>query len=412
MSIEIKVPEIGESITEGILTVWERKSGELVEVDDPLFELETDKVTMTISSQQAGKLETLVEEGSTVEIGQVVATIDPSASPSSQNQALSGAENESRLEASKVIPVAQHTATQDLAPSVRRLVSEHGLDAGKISGTGRDGRLTKGDVLDFLEAGKSGTPTSVSSPQPAPEALSAPSLDGLSRPQTRAPLSPIRKRIGERLLESQQSTATLTTFNEADMSNVIAWRKRYKEIFLEKHSVGLGFMSFFVKASVDALKAVPQFNSQLDGDEIVSSHFYDIGIAVGTERGLVVPILRAADKMRFAEIEAQIGELARRAQEKKLTLEELQGGCFTISNGGVYGSLLSTPILNPPQSGILGMHGIKRRPVAVGDSIEIRPMMYLAVSYDHRIVDGRESVTFLKRIVECIENPERMMLEI
>ena len=263
-----------------------------------------------------------------------------------------------------------------------------------------------------MEAGKSGTPTSVSSPQPAPEALSAPSLDGLSRPQTRAPLSPIRKRIGERLLESQQSTATLTTFNEADMSNVIAWRKRYKEIFLEKHSVGLGFMSFFVKASVDALKAVPQFNSQLDGDEIVSSHFYDIGIAVGTERGLVVPILRAADKMRFAEIEAQIGELARRAQEKKLTLEELQGGCFTISNGGVYGSLLSTPILNPPQSGILGMHGIKRRPVAVGDSIEIRPMMYLAVSYDHRIVDGRESVTFLKRIVECIENPERMMLEI
>jgi len=410
MSIEIKVPTIGESITEGILTVWERKSGELVEVDDPLFELETDKVTMTISCEQAGKLETLVEEGSRVEIGQVVATVDPSSSDA-QSETPSDAEA-SGSATPDTLPASDPHPSLDLSPAVRRLVSEHGLDAGRISGTGRGERLTKGDVLDFLEARES-APAEIPSPaEPSPKSPAVPQIDGTGRTQTRAPMSPIRKRIAERLLESQQTTATLTTFNEVDMSNVIAWRKRYKEIFQEKHSVGLGFMSFFIKASVDALKAVPQFNAQLDGDEIVHNHFYDIGIAVGTERGLVVPILRDADQLKFAEIETQIGELARRAQEKKLTLEELQGGCFTVSNGGVYGSLLSTPILNPPQSGILGMHGIKRRPVAVGNSIEIRPMMYLAVSYDHRIVDGRESVTFLKRIVECIENPERMMLEI
>ena len=410
MSIEIKVPEIGESITEGILTVWERKSGELVEVDDPLFELETDKVTMTISCEKAGQLETLVEEGSRVEIGQVVAKVDPSASDS-KSEVPSVAEA-SGSATSTDPPPADASPTLDWSPAVRRLVNEHGLDASKITGTGRGDRLTKGDVLDFLEARENAGTETPSPSDPTPESPPVPQVDRTTRKQTRTLLSPIRKRIAERLLESQQTTATLTTFNEVDMSNVIAWRKRYKEVFLEKHSVGLGFMSFFIKASVDALKAVPQFNAQLDGDEVVQNHFYDIGIAVGTERGLVVPILRDADQLKFAEIETQIAELASRAREKKLTLEELQGGCFTVSNGGVYGSLLSTPILNPPQSGILGMHGIKQRPVAVGSSIEIRPMMYLAVSYDHRLVDGRESVTFLRRIVDCIEYPERIMLEI
>ncbi len=225
-------------------------------------------------------------------------------------------------------------------------------------------------------------------------------------------MTPLRKRVAERLLAAQSQAAILTTFNEVDMTNVMEWRKRYKESFQKEFGVGLGFMSFFIKACVDALKAVPALNAQIDGDEVVQNHFYDIGVAVGTDRGLVVPVVRQVDRLSFAEIELAVADLAKRAQEKKLTLEELSGGCFTVSNGGVYGSLLSTPILNPPQSGILGMHGIKKRPVAMGEEMQIRPMMYLALSYDHRIVDGRESVTFLRRIVDCIENPERMMLEI
>ncbi len=426
MSFEVKVPAVGESITEGVLAGWERKDGDFVETDDPLFVLETDKVTMTINAEQTGRLKIQVSEGETVQIGQVVATLDTDADAPAEVQKTEPGEIPAAAPAAAGNPPAEGDAANEpeesLSPAVRRLVAEHQLNPADIPGSGRGGRVTKEDVIRFIERPATGSPppapekppkASVQTPGPRPvEARPRPWPGGEAGRQTRQPMTQLRKRIAQRLVEAQRSAAILTTFNECDMSRVMAWRAKHKDRFRERHGVGLGFMSFFLKASVSALKSVPQVNSQIDGDDVVQNHFYDIGVAVGTERGLVVPVVRDVDRLSFAELEETIADLAQRAHNKQLTLEELSGGCFTVSNGGVYGSLLSTPILNPPQSGILGMHGIKNRPMAIGDKIEIRPMMYLALSYDHRIIDGRESVAFLRRVVECIEDPERMLLEV
>lgn len=467
--IEVKVPEVGESISEGILAAWLVKDGDYVQVDDELFELETDKVTITVNAEQAGRIELMVGSEEDVEVGQVVAKIDESAEEAEGEQAEASPEadegQESKEKASQQSPKAspaepdeqeqdqppsQEAASEEsreseragsdaarpqrpgpkpvsaqqeapgsskqlfVPPSVRRMIREHEINPEDIESSGQ--RLSKGDVIRHLNLLRSGGQPSQApaTPQDRPEAAQSPQRrePGQSGRQTRSKMSSLRKRIAERLVQSQQNAAILTTFNEADLTRLMAWRERHKKAFEEKYGIKLGFMSFFVKAVVDALKTVPEVNRQIEGEEIVENHYYDIGIAVSSERGLVVPVLRQADQLSFAEIESEIAELARKVRDKKISLDELSGGVFTISNGGVFGSLLSTPILNPPQSGVLGMHSIQKRPVAVGDSVEVRPMMYLALSYDHRIIDGREAVTFLKRVCQCVEDPERMMLDI
>jgi 2-oxoglutarate dehydrogenase E2 component (dihydrolipoamide succinyltransferase) len=434
MPVEVIIPEVGESITEGFLAEWSRADGELVSREDPLLVLETDKITMTVNAEESGQLKILVAEGATVQVGQVVATIDTSveatervdtAAPVPEPPAPEPAEAppaEERPAATLSPPAGAPQAAaklepvKGLSPAVQRLVLEHQLDPAAIEGSGRGGRITKADVLRHVEQLSAQAPEE----QPPPvEAVEEQTVPQPAAPQalvfereTRAPMSPLRQRIAERLVEVQQEAAILTTFNEADMSAVMALRAAYRESFKERHGIGLGFMSFFVKACVDALKTVPNVNAHIDGDHVVTNHYYDIGIAVSTERGLVVPVVRNADQLSMSEIELAIADLATRAQERRLELSELTGAVFTISNGGVFGSMMSTPILNPPGSAILGMHAITKRPVVVDDEIVIRPMMYLAVSYDHRLIDGRESVSFLKRIVECIEHPERMLLEV
>ena len=422
MAFEVTIPEVGESITEGFLAEWSQPDGGMVAVEDPLLVLETDKITMTVNAEHAGKLTIMVAEGETVEVGQVVATIDtdvkdapapakPAAAPAPE------AVKEPPAEAPRPAVPAPAAAPDHsgLSPAVQRLVLEHDLDPATIEGSGKGGRILKGDVIRYLETRTTDAPTPIPPPAPTAAEPERPRPQPVALPdqrQTRAPMSRLRQRLAERLVEVQQTAAILTTFNEADMSRVMALRSEYKEEFKKKHGIGLGFMSFFVKATVNALKAVPGVNAYIDGEEIVTNHYFDIGVAVSTDKGLVVPVVRDADRLTMAEIEASIADLARRAQERRLELSDLTGAVFTISNGGVFGSLLSTPILNPPGSAILGMHTIQKRPVAVGDEIAIRPMMYLAMSYDHRIIDGREAVTFLKRICECIEDPERMLLEI
>jgi 2-oxoglutarate dehydrogenase E2 component (dihydrolipoamide succinyltransferase) len=423
MAVEVTIPEVGESITEGFLAEWSQPDGAIVAVEDPLLVLETDKITMTVNAKHAGKLNIMVAEGETVAVGQVVATIDTAAAataaataegtPAPEPKAATELPAE-RPRPSAPAPVAAPDLS-NLSPAVRRLVLEHELDPAGIEGTGKGGRILKGDVIRFLDTRTAHAPASTPAPistatepePPRPQPVALP-----DQRQTRAPMSRLRQRLAERLVEVQQTAAILTTFNEADMSRVMELRAEYKEEFKRKHEIGLGFMSFFVKATVDALETVPAVNAYIDGDDIVTNHYFDIGVAVSTDKGLVVPVVRDADRLTMAEIEASIADLARRAQERRLELSDLAGAVFTISNGGVFGSLLSTPILNPPGSAILGMHTIQKRPVAVGDEIVIRPMMYLAMSYDHRIIDGREAVSFLKRIVECVENPERMLLEI
>ncbi len=434
MLAEVKVPEVGESITEGTLVQWFKQEGDIVRIDDPLFELETDKVTLEVPSEYAGKIKPLVEAGETVSIGQKVATIDTDAAEEEEVSTQppppeATTPPDTQDDGPPISPpagVAQAKAKaaeaadrESLSPAVRRMVEEHDLDLKKIDGTGKDGRVTKEDVTRHLKAvesppeeAKPAAPEKAPAKAPAPEARPAPATTPTGERETRKPMSPLRQRIAERLVEAKQTTAMLTTFNEADMTNVFAWRDKHKEAFKKKHDISLGFMSFFVKASVDALIAIPQLNARIEGNDIVQNHYYDIGVAISSDRGLVVPVVRDADRLGFAGIEFAIADLAERVRTKKITLDDLSGAVFTLSNGGVFGSLLSTPILNPPQSGILGMHAIKKRPIVVDDEIAIRPMMYLALSYDHRIVDGREAVTFLKRIVECIENPERMMLEV
>ena len=427
MIVEVKVPAVGESVTEGLLAQWQVEDGSIVQADDPLFELETDKVTMQVNAEKRGRIEFLAQPGDAVEIGQVVAKIDTDSAP---GQAPQKAEETAQQEVSKpqdrgsqpgqassgqkAVPaeerpqgrkgrkqpsteVGREKPAIAMPPSVRRLVRQHGLDPQEIASS--SGRVNRGDVMRQLEKAQHEAPA----PQPGPEAP--------SERQTRQKMSPLRRRIAERLVQAQHNAAILTTFNEADMSNVLAWRARHKETFEKRHGVRLGFMSFFVKAAVEALRSVPEVNRHIEGDELVQNHFYDIGVAVSSEKGLVVPVIRNADQLGFAAIEKTLQELAQKVRHRRIDLSDLTGGVFTISNGGVFGSLLSTPILNPPQSGVLGMHAIQKRPVAVGDEIQLRPMMYLALSYDHRVVDGREAVTFLRRIVECIEDPERLLLE-
>jgi 2-oxoglutarate dehydrogenase E2 component (dihydrolipoamide succinyltransferase) len=448
MLLEVKVPEVGESITEGLLAEWSKADGDWVEAEEPLLVLETDKITMTVEAEVTGQLKILVPEGATVQVGQVVGTIDPDAEPRAVPVGEKPAAEDEKApqrapehypppppSPSAAAPLnppagmpqaaARLEPLKGLPPAVQRMVLEHHLDAAAIAGTGRNGRLTKADVVRHIDEHRrpsapsdvlvSGTapPAPVETDRCAdPAALQAPLVELVTERQARAPMTPLRQRVAERLVQVQQRSAILTTFNEADMSGVMALRARYKDRFKDRHGIGLGFMSFFIKASIDALETVPQVNTFIDGDQVVTNHYYDIGIAVSTDRGLVVPVLRGADRLSMAEVEARIADFSRRAQERKLELSELTGAVFTISNGGVFGSMMSTPILNPPGSAILGMHAIKKRPVVVDDEITIRPMMYLALSYDHRIIDGREAVTFLKRIVDCIEGPERMLLEI
>ena len=410
MATEIKVPALGESVTEATVTKWLKKPGEAVAVDDPLVEIETDKTTLEVNASAAGVLaEVRAAEGATVAVGAILGVISDAAGAAKvaapKSAAKPAAPPPSAPAAAPATGVAPASAgaLDRSGPAVRKLVAETGIAPETIAATGKDGRITKGDVIQVLERAPAGPPPAAPAVPAAPRPL-APR-------EERVRMSRLRQRIAERLKEAQNTAAMLTTFNEADMSAVMALREHYRESFEKNHGVRLGFMSFFVKASIVALKEVPAANGEIDGADIIYKNHYDIGVAVGTERGLVVPVLRDADQMSFAEIEKQVAALGRKARDGKLTVEELSGGTFTITNGGVYGSLMSTPILNPPQSAILGMHKIVPRPVAVGERVEVRPMMYLAVSYDHRIIDGREAVTFLVRIKECIEQPERLLVE-
>lgn len=395
MSVEVKIPAVGESISSGVVSVWHKKSGEFVHAGEALFTLETDKVSTEITAEKDGLLETLVPEGREVKIGEIVATIDDSKS-----------EGKSAAAPPKM---GHPTATIEvLSPAVRRIVEEKQINPAGLAGTGKGGRLTKADVLAAAEH-RGGAPVAPASIEQKPAGESTERSEG-SR-FTRRKMSPLRRKIAAQLVMAQQTAAILTTFNECDMTAVQNVRARAQDEFTRKNGFKLGFMPFFVKAVVAALKTVPAINGRIEDDDFIDNHFYDIGVAVGTERGLVVPIVRDADKKSFAELERDIAGYAVKAREGKLKIEDLQGGTFTISNGGVYGSLLSTPILNPPQSGILGMHKIMPRPIALDGKVEIRPMMYLALSYDHRAVDGKEAVTFLIKVKEGIEQPEKLPLD-
>ncbi len=403
MALEIVVPELGESVTEATVAKWFKSVGDAVAVDDPLVELETDKVTLEVNAPASGTLsEIKAEEGADVSVGAVLGTLSVGEGASAAAPA---------AEAAGAVAVAS-ASLMPMPPSVQKLVAEHQLDPATIPASGKDGRLTKGDVLAYLETNGGAAAKAQAKPaQPAQSAPPASPSKPDARGEERVRMTRLRKRIAERLKEAQNTAAMLTTFNEVDMGAVMQTRKLYKEAFEKKHGVKLGFMSFFAKACIVALKELPAVNAQIDGDDIVYKNYYDIGVAIGTEQGLVVPVLRDADALSFAEIEARITDLGLRARAGKLTMDELTGGTFTITNGGIYGSLMSTPILNPPQSGILGMHKIQPRPMAVGDKVEVRPMMYLALSYDHRIVDGREAVSFLVRVKESLEDPQRILLE-
>ncbi|HEX3535163.1 MAG TPA: 2-oxoglutarate dehydrogenase complex dihydrolipoyllysine-residue succinyltransferase [Stellaceae bacterium] len=406
MPAEILVPALGESITEATVARWLKQPGEAVARDEPVVELETDKVTLEIPAPAAGTLgEIKAAEGSNVPVGAVlgvvvdgVAATAPRPPPAMPPTPSPRERGESRGEGG--------AALERSGPAVRKLVAETGVSPDDIAPTGRGGRITKADVTaaQTLPAAPAPVPSPAAHP-PQPSPVSG-------ERETRVRMTRLRRRIAERLKEAQNAAAMLTTFNEIDMSAAIAAREHWRELFEKKHGVRLGFMSIFVKAAIVALKEFPAVNAEIDGDDIVYKNHYDIGVAVGTEQGLVVPVVRDADRMSFADIEKAIAELGRKARDGKLSIEDLSGGTFTISNGGVYGSLLSTPILNPPQSAILGMHKIERRPIAAGDKIEIRPMMYVAVSYDHRIIDGREAVSFLVRLKECVEDPSRILFDL
>ncbi len=408
MATEIVVPTLGESVTEATVAQWFKAVGDAVAVDEPILELETDKVTLEVNAQAAGVIsEIRADAGAEVEVGSVLGLIDGAAAPATKKEAEPAPEPATAPPAPAAPApepaAAPAAADAPLSPAVRKLVEENKLDPSAIPATGKDGRLTKGDVQAYLDSG---------APAPSAPPTEAPAAPVAAGPrEERVRMTRLRKRIAERLKEAQNTAAMLTTFNEVDMTNVMAVRGQYKDAFEKKHGVRLGFMSFFAKACIVALKELPAVNGEIDGDDLVYKNHYDIGIAVGTPQGLVVPVVRDADLKTFAEIETTITDLGRRARDGKLSMDELSGGTFTITNGGVYGSLMSTPILNPPQSGILGMHKTQPRPMAVGDKIEIRPMMYLALSYDHRIIDGREAVTFLVRVKECIEDPQRILLD-
>ena len=398
---DIMTPALGESITEATVARWMKKAGDAVKRDEILVELETDKVSLEVAAPEDGIL-TLIdaEEGAAVVPGQRLGQVSAGAASAQATAAPSAPK--APAPAPKPAPVATPAAALPLSPSVQRIVTENSLDAGAIAGGGKDGRITKGDALAALEA-RAAAPASVAAPSTVREVHAR---------EERVRMTRLRQTIARRLKEAQQTAAMLTTFNEVDMSAVMDLRAQYKDSFEKRHGVKLGFMGFFVKACIAALKEVPVVNAEIDGQDLIYKNHYDIGVAVGSERGLVVPVVRDADTMSIADVEREIGALGKKARDGSLALEDLQGGTFTISNGGVYGSLMSTPILNAPQSGILGMHKIQDRPVAVGGQIVIRPMMYLALSYDHRVVDGQGAVTFLVKVKEHIEDPRRLLLEI
>ena len=422
MAVELKVPEVGESITEVEIGDWLKSEGDTVRRDDPVVVIDTDKVTVELPAPVSGRItEIKVQSGEQASVGDVIGYMEEaeveegeeegkeegeSADVASGRAAEKSRESgEGAAERRRPAAAALAEPTDDGAgdgarpratPTAQRIMKEHGIESGDVKGTGAGGRVLKEDVMKALSARDEGP---------------APGIGG-DRTEEAVPLSPLRRRVAERLVQAQREAAILTTFNEIDMSRVIELRRAHQDAFRAKHEIKLGFMSFFVKATIEALKEIPQLNAEIRGEDIVYRDYYDIGIAVGGGKGLVVPVIRDAHRLSFAEIEKTIADFAERAKENRLTLDELQGGTFTISNGGVYGSLLSTPILNPPQSGILGLHKIEERPVAVEGQVQVRPMMYVALSYDHRIVDGREAVTFLVRIKEVIEDPERILLEV
>ena len=395
--LDVKIPPMGESITSGVLAKWHVKDGDVVKKEQPLFELETDKITSEALAEIAGKITLKVAAGAEVKIGQSVATIDPAVT------------NQQPEASAAPTAVPQSAASAENSPAVRRLAAETGVDPAKVAGTGKAGRVTKGDMLAAAET-KSVAPTpppAVSQPEVTP-AIVVPS----GARQTRRKLTPLRQRIAQRLVAAQHEAAMLTTFNEVDMSAVMALRAKYQDDFVKKNGLKLGFMSFFTQAVVHALKEVPGINAQIEGDTIIQNHYYDVGVAVSTEKGLMVPVVRNCDALSMAEIEKAIADAAKRARDGKITLADLEGGVFTITNGGIFGSMLSTPIINSPQSAILGLHAINDRPMAVNGQVVIRPMMYLALSYDHRLVDGKEAVTFLVKVKQVIEDPTRLLLAI
>jgi 2-oxoglutarate dehydrogenase E2 component (dihydrolipoamide succinyltransferase) len=417
MSTEVKIPSVGESITSGVLAAWHKKDGDFVRANEPILTLETDKVSTEIGATVAGKLIIQVKEGEEVKIGETVALIEEGAMEAPGTiPAIPAPDKLAPAPEAAPMPTAETTTKNlsaaepalPLSPAVRRLAEEEKLATDGLTGSGKGGRLTKGDLVEQLEK-RAAKPAEIAAPAATP---ASPASGPLAERTTRRKLSPLRRKIAAQLVMAQQTAAILTTFNECDMSGVMALRAKMQDAFTKKHGVKLGFMSFFIKAVVEALRAVPTLNGQLDGDEFVQNHYHDIGVAVGTDRGLIVPVVRDADRKSFAQIEKDLGAYATKAREGKIGLDDLTGGVFTVSNGGTYGSLLSTPILNPPQSGILGMHNIVQRPIAVNGEVVIRPMMYLALSYDHRVVDGKEAVTALVRIKDCVEDPSRMLLEV
>jgi 2-oxoglutarate dehydrogenase E2 component (dihydrolipoamide succinyltransferase) len=415
MALELKVPEVGESITEVVIGTWKKREGDGVALDESIVEIESDKATVELPAPAAGTVAKILKaSGEKAVVGEVIGYLEPAGAAAASVQptpapVVDVKRTGGRTDIGSVQPAAAPTAAARVMPSAARVLGEAGMPAAGVAGSGPGGRVTKADATAAVVA----RPVAPAAPaaKPAPPALQPIAAPG-SRQERQVLISPIRRRIAERLVEAQHQAALLTTFNEVDMSAVMALRAKFKDVFQERYGVKLGFMSFFVRAAVEALRAVPQVNAEYRDPHIVFRDYYDIGIAVGGGKGLVVPVIRNAEMLSFAQIEQTIGDFARRAAENKLKLEELQGGTFTISNGGVYGSMLSTPIINPPQSGILGLHSITERPMAVNGQVVIRPMMYLALSYDHRLVDGREAVTFLKRIKDTIEDPTRLMLEV
>jgi len=412
MNIEIKVPQLPESVTDATLLAWHKKEGDTVARDENLVDLETDKVVLEVPAPASGTLQEIkITGGTTVTSGQVLAillegegtTVRPAANAETQLAEQADVEN---LQAR--VPKSVESAHK-LSPSVRRLLDEHDLDAVIVTGTGKDGRITKADVMSYL---KSHADENVTPGDPTPAVAEVHVPAGAGRNEQRVPMTRLRARIAERMVEAQHSAAMLTTFNEIDLTKVISLRKRYKEAFEKEHGERLGFMSFFAKGSVEALKNFPLVNASVEGSDIIYHDYYDIGIAVSSDRGLMVPILRDVDRQSFAEIESNIAALARKARDGTMTMEDLTGGTFTITNGGVFGSLLSTPILNPPQSAILGMHAIQERPMAVDGEVLVRPMMYVALTYDHRIIDGREAVQFLVKLKDLLEDPGRLLLQL
>lgn len=412
MATEIKVPVLGESVTEGTIAEWLKQPGEAVAADEPIASLETDKVAVDVPSPVAGIMsQHVVAVGDTVEVGAVIAVIEEGATA-----AAAAAPAPAAAKAETPAPVANEevfSAAQTMSPAVRRAVLEHGVDPSTIKGTGKDGRLTKEDVLAAAEAKAKGTPAPAPAAAPAPApATAAPASSGGARGEERVKMTRMRQTIAKRLKSAQDNAALLTTFNDCDMSAVMEARDKYKDLFAKKHDIRLGFMGFFAKAACLALKDVPSVNAYIEGDEIIYHDYVDISVAVSAPNGLVVPVIRDADKKGFARIEQDIADFGARAKAGTLTMEDMTGGTFTISNGGVFGSLMSTPIINPPQSAVLGLHRIEDRPVVRNGQIVIRPMMYLALSYDHRLIDGREAVTALKIIKEAIEDPTRMLIDL